>query len=73
MPGNEYYFSIYHFCEDQVIVAPMGGVVGIMHSAVRDRIRGLGFTDIEDALGKIVEISRIVLNWQRKAEKKKGK
>lgn len=54
-------------------MAPMGGVVGINHEAVRGRIRGLGFEDIEDALEKIVEISRIALSWKRKVEKtKKG-
>ena len=75
MEENAAAFFIYGLVSDQVIVAPMGGVIGVMDMAVESvmRVHGTLIKDQAECHLKVKAISRTILAEQAKkkdAEKK---
>lgn len=58
--------AIYRACQNQVIVAPMGGVVGINHLAVHEAMRLFEVNDPQDCFRKVLKVAEHVSQLNKK-------
>jgi len=73
-PGNAMAYALYQRCADQLIIGPMGGIVGISVLAVKCvmDLMGIPGRDQDDLMLQVQELSSLIIS-ERAREAEQGR
>lgn len=68
MEENQDAMMIYRLCQNQLVMAPMGGPVDIDHKAVHEAMRLYGVNDRRGCFQKVLRVAHFVLAKRQEGE-----